>query len=289
MTWLRIDDGFARHPKVVQLARSERWTWLEILCYCAHYKTNGHVLANVREVVPSAKTTLVEKLVSVRLLDKTEDGWKVHDWDDYNPSDPTAADRAKRYRDRNANRDATVTTNVTNGVTETVTRTAPRARASAPVPVPSPEVSSPSSVANGADDDESIKRELIRLATGDDQERRWLNLYRQEPGRVHACLLSAKKNATSNVGGYLDRILSNGSMPDDVDTRSPDERVYAACIAWVNSPAFDPETMDTDTVIEEIAQKERKLAGTLTFAQRTAVVHMADEKIEQHTAKGEAA
>ena len=43
MTWLRIDDKFPRHPKVTRLMRGDRWTWLEVLCYCAEYKTEGYV------------------------------------------------------------------------------------------------------------------------------------------------------------------------------------------------------------------------------------------------------
>ena len=149
MTWLRIDDGFPQHPKIVQLTRTERWAWLEILAYCARYRTQGFVTSGVREAVSAATPRLLTKMAELRLLDVVDGGWKVHDWNDYNPLDATAAERQRRYRDRNADRDTTVTDTVTPTVTSDVTRndsdrnenvtvTAPRARASAPVPVPSP-------------------------------------------------------------------------------------------------------------------------------------------------------
>ncbi len=150
MTWLRIDDAFPQHPKLVELARSDRWTWLEILAYCARYKTEGRVPSAIREAVPAASPKLLARFVDVGLLDEHEHGLEVHDWRDYNPKDPTAADRVKRYRHRNGG--------VTEPVTEAlhdrnvernagVTVTAPRALAGArgpsrPLPVETAEQSS---------------------------------------------------------------------------------------------------------------------------------------------------
>jgi hypothetical protein len=124
---------------MVLLTIPERWAWLEILTYCARYRTSGHVTRGVRSAVASATPKLLAKLVQVRLLDEAEDGWKVHDWDEYNPKDPTAAARAKRYRDRDTTRDEHRNDTVTADRDAAVTRTAPRARASAAVPRPQPQ------------------------------------------------------------------------------------------------------------------------------------------------------
>ena len=51
MSWLKLDDGFARHPKVTALTYKDRWTWMAVLCYCARYRTDGYLPANIREHV----------------------------------------------------------------------------------------------------------------------------------------------------------------------------------------------------------------------------------------------
>ncbi|GIV03681.1 MAG: hypothetical protein KatS3mg015_2511 [Fimbriimonadales bacterium] len=54
MAWLRIDDGFAAHPKVTALSLADRWRWLAILCYCARYQTDGYLPDNIAEHVRGA-------------------------------------------------------------------------------------------------------------------------------------------------------------------------------------------------------------------------------------------
>ncbi len=223
MTWLRLDDAFAQHPKIIRLSKIQRWIWVEILCYCARFRTEGRVPAEVREVVPSADKNLLKRLVEVGLLDEDGDAWKVHDWDEYNPADPTAALRAKRYRDRNANRDGDRDATVTDDVTQT----APRARASTPVPVPSPKVSKSSSAVRQAGDDDDVAKALIRLSVDDAQEEAWLTAYRTDPGRIRSCLRTAQREATTNTGGYLAKLIANGSEPDTPTTngnRTPEQK-----------------------------------------------------------------
>jgi hypothetical protein len=104
LPWLRLDDGFAQHPKVSRLTRGDRWTWLEILLYCARYRTGGNLPASIAEVVPKATPPFLGRCYEIHLLDVRadgEEGYVVHDWETYNPKDPTGADRVRRYRDRN--------------------------------------------------------------------------------------------------------------------------------------------------------------------------------------------
>ena len=159
MSWLRVDDAFSTHPKLLLLPRPDRWTWMELLCFCARYRTNGTIPPQIREAVPAATPQILEKLVCAGLLDQDDDGnLSIHDWRDYNPKDPTAADRMRRSRerdrnnDRNGDRNGTVTATVTNGVTETYrdrdSRAGSRAR-----PVPSPTPTTPAAAQTAANDD----------------------------------------------------------------------------------------------------------------------------------------
>lgn len=88
MAWLRLDDGFAQHPKIVALTPKDRWTWLELLCYCARYRTEGKVPAGIAEVVRGATPAFLNRCGDLRLLDADEDsdGYLVHDFDEYNPA-----------------------------------------------------------------------------------------------------------------------------------------------------------------------------------------------------------
>ncbi len=118
MAWLRIDDRFTEHAKLVQLDRADRWTWMEVLTYCARQRS-GTVPTGISDVLKHVTEAFLEKCKTLGLLDEKRGVLSVHDWDAYNPKDRTAAERMARMRDRNS------------AVTATVTETAPR-------PVPSP-------------------------------------------------------------------------------------------------------------------------------------------------------
>lgn len=85
MSWVRIDDGFPRHPKLLLLTRAERYTWIELLCYCAEQRTDGFVPKSIAKVLRDASTTFLLKTHDAGLLDVDEHGrWVVHDWALYN-------------------------------------------------------------------------------------------------------------------------------------------------------------------------------------------------------------
>lgn len=128
MSWLRIDDGFSRHPKVTALTYKDRWVWMGVLCYCARYETDGWLPANIREHEPGATDRFLQRCDELGLLDDEPDGWRVHDWKTYGPKDPTAAERQAAWRKRKRN----------GRVTEEVTEKPSTSRAgTARVPVPS--------------------------------------------------------------------------------------------------------------------------------------------------------
>ena len=132
MSWLRVDDGFSRHPKVTALSPKDRWTWLDILCYCARYNTAGYLPENIREFVSGATDRYLNRCVALELLDDDHDGIRVHDWQTYAPKDPTGAERQARWRRKgNAPRNADVTDEI---VTEPSTSRAGAGARSRPDP-----------------------------------------------------------------------------------------------------------------------------------------------------------
>lgn len=101
MSWLRIDDGFDTHPKLLELTEQQRWRWTRVLIHCARHRTQGHVKTSVLRDLGLGRA--IEKLLSIDLLEQNgESGYLVHDWHDYAPKDPTKAERQARWRAKQA-------------------------------------------------------------------------------------------------------------------------------------------------------------------------------------------
>jgi hypothetical protein len=100
MAWVRLDDGFMRHPKAQAAGLQGRALFISGLCWCAANLTDGRIpkamlplLAFEAGVKPAAAATLVK----VGLWDEDADGYAVHDWLDYNRSRDVITDvRASR-------------------------------------------------------------------------------------------------------------------------------------------------------------------------------------------------
>lgn len=105
MPFLRLDDRFTEHRKIIALRRADRWTWLEVLAYCARHG-NGHVPANIVDVLRHVTPTMVARCVDVGLLDPNPDGsFEVHDWTIYNAR--TLEDRVRGALESDPNITAT--------------------------------------------------------------------------------------------------------------------------------------------------------------------------------------
>lgn len=99
MSWLRIDDGFDSHPKILGLGTdTRRWTWQRILIYaCRHGE--AIVPPSIRDIVPKATPGFLEDCVQLGLLDVDKRGvMRVHNWARYQAGDPKKAARQRRWR-----------------------------------------------------------------------------------------------------------------------------------------------------------------------------------------------
>ncbi len=100
MSWLKIDPAFPRHPKLA--AMGDDWIlagWLHLCasCYCADYLTDGYVsrkdMAGLTTFEPLSSRTALEianamadQPPALQLFERTNGGFLVHDYLDYNPS-----------------------------------------------------------------------------------------------------------------------------------------------------------------------------------------------------------
>src|SRR4051794_16478784 len=87
MTWVRLDDAFADHPKVDGLSDPAFRLHVSALCHSGRYLTDGFVEGDrVARLVPRFKRGHVVELVDAGLWHVVEGGWMIHDWHDCNPT-----------------------------------------------------------------------------------------------------------------------------------------------------------------------------------------------------------
>lgn len=95
MTWLKLDDGFADHPKIDGLSDGAFRLHVAGMLYAARHLTDGAIPARaVPRLMPGYDVTLVAELVDAGLWHHEGDGYEVHDFLEWNPS----ADEAKAKR-----------------------------------------------------------------------------------------------------------------------------------------------------------------------------------------------
>lgn len=84
MTWVKIDDNFPDHPRVVGLCDSAFRTHIAALCYAARYLTDGHIPSSALRSIGPRKASA--ELEAAGLWTRTDHGWVIRDFLDYNPS-----------------------------------------------------------------------------------------------------------------------------------------------------------------------------------------------------------
>jgi len=98
LTWVRLDDRFRSHPKVLRAGARAAYLWICGLSYCAEQLTDGHIpLEAVPSLVPEFRDSahLVKRLVEVGLWESRDGEYVVHDYSDWQPpSDEVRARRA---------------------------------------------------------------------------------------------------------------------------------------------------------------------------------------------------
>lgn len=92
MTWLRVDDNFADHPKIEALSDAAFRVHVRALCYAARLNTEGYVQAGVAARFGATKKMIADFL-ALGLWEDRDDGYMLHDFLEYNPSN---AEREKR-------------------------------------------------------------------------------------------------------------------------------------------------------------------------------------------------
>lgn len=176
MTWVRIESGFLRHRKIIDLPVNAKMLFLAGLCYAAENGTDGFVSHSALRII-SAEIRVAPRYAAdlhrAGLWHKQADGWDIHDYLVYQPSAEqerqrrqVTADRVKSWREKKSRRRNAVTSPVTadvgNGVTDGV-RNASRNGGVTLSPNPNPSSNSSSST-NGCRPDAAATTTIELIA-----------------------------------------------------------------------------------------------------------------------------
>ena len=111
MSWANLDDGFADHPKVIDLPDAAFRLHVCAMCWCSRRLTDGlvrsrelRILGAMLEGCPDDRRLheLAQNLVDARLWDPCEEGWRLHDWLKHNESAKKVAERREAAKQRMA-------------------------------------------------------------------------------------------------------------------------------------------------------------------------------------------
>jgi hypothetical protein len=94
-TYIKLHDGMPDHPKVVGLSDAAFRAYVELLCYCSRYLTDGDVPTQVVRKIAAAK--IQSELVAAGLAEESPKGMAMHDYLEHQRSAEQAAEmRQKR-------------------------------------------------------------------------------------------------------------------------------------------------------------------------------------------------
>lgn len=98
MSWVRLDDNFPNHPKVVGLSDQAFRLYISGLCYASHYLTDGLIIEPVLRRLDGYEW--VPQLVEAGLWLKVDKGWQIASYAEYQTpkSEVEKAKQANRER-----------------------------------------------------------------------------------------------------------------------------------------------------------------------------------------------
>lgn len=133
MTWVRLADDFADHPKVIAAGPLAGWLWVCGLAWANRYLTDGFLpLGAIRRLADvDDAPRLAARLVDIGLWERVDDGYRIHDYAEYQPSAEAVREEREANRERMRSWRERQKNVRSNGVTNAVTPGSP-----VPDPVP---------------------------------------------------------------------------------------------------------------------------------------------------------
>jgi hypothetical protein len=115
MTWIKLDDNFPDHPKISKLSDEAFRLYIQLLCYCGRFLTDGYIDQVALDRIDPGVTYL--ELIEGRLLDSTDDGVYIRSYDEWQTLKADVEKTREQGRIRQLrNRGNAVSNGVSNGV-----------------------------------------------------------------------------------------------------------------------------------------------------------------------------
>jgi hypothetical protein len=100
VAYLKIDDNAPHHKKFLKAGPPASWLWLCGVAYAQRHQTDGFIPEIALETLGVKEhAELVPRLLEVRLWDRAEDGYQVHDF--IGPYNDSAEVRRRKIQERN--------------------------------------------------------------------------------------------------------------------------------------------------------------------------------------------
>jgi hypothetical protein len=200
MSWLRVDDKFAQHPKVLALTDREFRAHVATLCYCAEYRTDGIVPTSAFRQL-GVTSRMAGRFVEVGVWDEEDGVFCVHNFRKFNPVDPTSPDRKKRWKERQRNGAGTETERSE----ERSSRAGTRARSRTRTPSTATETS-------------SVAAEIVPLNPGNANSQQ---LVAEFVDACHDTGIEAPRRVIGQIAQATHKLLNEGTTPRRYPCRLP--------------------------------------------------------------------
>jgi hypothetical protein len=261
--WVKLDDTFPDHPKVEKAGPAAAWLYVCGLCYCARYLTDGLIpgTAVARLTALKNNRALAEKLVDVGLWERDGDDFRVHNYEERNPSKEQIEEKRRQTRERIADWRAKRKRNgVTPDACNAVTTSFGNAGSNAPCnasPVPSSPVLDPDLDPNvGVDMPDSPRGEPVPLALlppeppgfgPPDLLALWNDLAPVECPRARELSPSRRKHAAARLREHPDPDYWRaviGRLNASSFARGDNDRGWRADFDWLLRPDSGAKTLE---------------------------------------------
>jgi hypothetical protein len=84
MTWIRIDDNFPDHPKIIGLSNHAFRTHIQGLCYCGRFLTDGFIpFAAINSMITEPENKPTDELESAGLWIRDNKGFHILNYQEY--------------------------------------------------------------------------------------------------------------------------------------------------------------------------------------------------------------
>ena len=235
MAWIKLDDQFRNHPKILAAGPLASWLYVCGLTFAGQYLTDGHIPSTMLGMLAAVDNAqeLADRLVDVGLWEEVDGGYQIHDFTEYNPTREEVrgirAARAEAGRRGGLNsaaskRQANATAN------EQQNSTPSPSPSPSPIPIPGP---GPSSSPSPADDDDETEIVARIFCLWEDRFGRLTDIQRQEVAyrldEHGASRLCEALDATIANNGrsiaYLDTVLANWGKGKPRSRASPANHV----------------------------------------------------------------